>query len=406
MYNFILYRSEKTLKIANYKDIMNDSYISCDLALIGVNLELKRDVKLKIDGKGIIKTISSKPMTYPIDLLELNSLELMIPGLINSHVHIGDSFAKEKGFNKPLHEVVAPPNGIKHRLLGNTSNHIKILGIKKAVESMIQNGITCFVDFREGGIDGINLLKEALSDSPMDYLIFGRFEVESQIQSVYNLGDGIGLVTYKIVTEDIKKELEKCKKLFKKKIACHCAEKERKTTILKRIFQDNLIDIIVHGTKLEKPDLQLIQEKNISIVLCPRSNGYFGVGFPPISEILELRIPISIGTDNIMANSPNLFEELRYLYMISRVIEKSHNLNAIEMLKMITVNAAKNFGLDSMGTISEGKYANFFVIDLKDPNFFVPIIQKEEIFPIITQRLDSSNIKMTYIRGKLVYEKL
>ncbi|GAG56246.1 unnamed protein product, partial [marine sediment metagenome] len=104
--------------------------------LIGDNLDLKKNIDMEIDNKGRIIDISfSNPGKF-IDLSEKELNYLMIPGFINSHVHIGDSFAKELGFNKDLVEVIAPPNGIKHKLLKQTPKEIKIKGIKKAVLEM------------------------------------------------------------------------------------------------------------------------------------------------------------------------------------------------------------------------------------------------------------------------------
>ena len=39
---------------------------------------------------------------------------------------------------------------------------------------MLSNGITCFIDFREEGVKGVNLLKKALEKSPINYLVLGR----------------------------------------------------------------------------------------------------------------------------------------------------------------------------------------------------------------------------------------
>jgi cytosine/adenosine deaminase-related metal-dependent hydrolase len=192
-------------------------------------------------------------------------------------------------------------------------------------------------------------------------------------------------------------------------IACHCAEKIRDPNLLDDIFSDNLVDVIIHGTKLIKKDLVKIQNEEKSLILCPRSNGYFGVGFPPITEILQLGIPISLGTDNIMVNNSDLFEEMRYLYRIFRVLgsyNKSIQLTSKELLKMVTINAAKNFRLESkLGSISRGKAADFFIVDLNSPNLYTNNLNKNNISDIIVQRIKSENIKKTYIKGEVVFER-
>ena len=48
---------------------------------------------------------------------------IIVPGLINCHTHIGDSFIKKSKVHltKNIKKLVAPPNGIKHRMLEHAS---------------------------------------------------------------------------------------------------------------------------------------------------------------------------------------------------------------------------------------------------------------------------------------------
>ena len=388
---------------------MPNSQIFSKFGLIGENLDLKENVSLEIDKEGRILNIDFKNPGKILDITPENKNNLMIPGFINSHVHVADNFAKEMGFNKELREIVAPPFGFKHKMLRQTPEDIKIKGIQNAAIEMLSNGITYFIDFREGGCDGVNLLKKALKQIPINYLILGRFEDESEIDSIFNLADGVGLASYNQITITNKKWVIESKRKFKKIIACHCAESNRNINLIKKMFNDNLVDVIVHGTKFIKEDLEKIKKEKKSLILCPRCNGYFGSGFPPIPEILKLGIPVSLGTDNLMVNNADLFEEMRYLYRISRVLcsyDKNIQLTSKELLKMVTINATKSFSLENkFGSISEGKSADFFLIDLNDPNLYSYNLDNDNIFNLITQRTKSENIKKTYIRGELVFER-
>ena len=388
---------------------MPNKRVFSKFALIGEDLVLKRDVFIEIDENGIILEINHKNPETSIEIAENTQNHLLLPGLINSHTHIGDNFAKELGFNKDLTEVVAPPFGLKHKLLRQTSEEIIIKGIKNATLEMLSNGITCFIDFREGGVDGVKLLKKTIEHFPIKCLIFGRFMDESEIDLIFELADGLGLASYDKISANNKKFVSKSKQNTKKLISCHCAERNRNLRLISDMFNDNLVDIIVHGTKFIKEDLERIQKEKISFVLCPRCNGYFGVGFPPITEILRLKIPISLGTDNLMVNNSDLFEEMRYLYRISRVLgsyDKTIQLTSKELLKMVTINAAKNFHLETKhGAISVGRYADFFVINLNDSNLYVNELDESNILDLIVQRTRSENIIKTYIKGEVVFER-
>ena len=116
---------------------MPTSHIFCKYGLIGDNLDLKENISLEINNEGkILKLIFDEP-SKGLDISAKDQGLLMIPGFINSHVHIGDNFAKERGFNKNLIEIVAPPFGLKHKLLRQTSEDIKIIGIQNAIYNRV-----------------------------------------------------------------------------------------------------------------------------------------------------------------------------------------------------------------------------------------------------------------------------
>ena len=385
---------------------MPNKTISSEYGLIGVELEIKKDIELIINEEGKIEEITFKDLEDGEIISNENGFSILVPGFINSHVHIGDAFAKEMGYNMDLAEVVAPPFGLKHKLYRQTAEEVKIKGIQNAASEMISNGTTFFVDFREEGVEGVKILKTALSQSPIKYLTLGRYMDESEIESIFDLADGVGLSSYDKVTPQNKRFVVASKERTKKLMACHVAEKNRDNNILNRILEDNLVEVIIHGTKFIRPDLEKIKENKKSLILCPRCNGYFGVGFPPIPDILKLEIPISLGTDNLMINNSNLFEEIRYFYRISRVLcaySKDIQIDAQGLLKMVTINAAKIFSLeDDIGSISEGKSADLFKIDLSEPNFYVNQPKKDMLYPLIVERTTPKNIKNVFINGKSV----
>ncbi len=389
---------------------MSNTTIRSNFGVIGEKLELKKNISIELDDNGKITDIFYDNIEEDIDLSRQKQISLLIPGLINSHVHICDSFAKEQGFNKDLIETVAPPNGIKHVLLSKTSKEIKMHGIREAALEMLASGITMFFDFRENGLSGIILLKEALQNSPINYRILGRFNDTTEVEPVLKSADGLGFASYDQLSSENKEIIRSLKSEYLDKIiATHDAELSRDELLFNQIINDQLIDVIIHGTHYRKDDLERLKKKNISLVLCPRCNGYFGSGFPPINEIYYLEIPISLGTDNVMANNIDLFEEMRYLYRISRVLavhKDCKNISSKDLLEMVTITAARNLGVEKeFGSISEGKYADFFLVDLSDPNYYTYKIDEENIYNIFVQRTKSENIKKTYIKGEVEFER-
>ena len=87
---------------------------------------------------------------------------------------MGDSIAKDCGDGRSIGEIVKPPDGLKHRILdeSNPSNVVK--SIERTMEDMLKSGTSTFVDFREGGFEGIELINEASKDLPIRKIVLGR----------------------------------------------------------------------------------------------------------------------------------------------------------------------------------------------------------------------------------------
>ena len=50
--------------------------------------------------------------------------------------------------------------------------------------------------------------------------------------------------------------------------------------------------------------------------------------------------------------------------------------------------------------------ADFFLVDLNEPNLYTKNLNNSNIYDVIVQRLKSENIKKTYIKGEVVFERI
>jgi cytosine/adenosine deaminase-related metal-dependent hydrolase len=374
---------------------------------------------------------------------------LVIPGFINSHTHIADSIGKDISISSTFDEMINPIYGIKKKILNKSiKEHLKYF-IRTSAISMMIKGTIYFVDFREGGPEGIELLKESIQDLPIKSVILGRIDYyfdlkkilknEKQTEKkdideksyklpklsleslsrVLELSDGLGLsganenTDYSLKQYKYKvKEFNKNNYLIHKKkiIAIHAAES--KSTIkfsklltgkteVERIINFLKPDILIHMTQANLQDLTLVLHNNVNIVLCPRSNGILGNGIPDVVTMLKLGFKISIGTDNIMLNSPDLLQELDYLWKVikSRSSKYSNSIDPKELLKMITVNPGEMFNLNS-GSIQIGKCADLLFID----KYHIDLQPIHNIYSSIIHRLSYGAIKAIMINGRFINE--
>ena len=143
--------------------------------LSGQELDFVSNTNVRIQNK-LFKKIQPKITSITKEKsIDCEGL-LMIPGFINAHTHIGDSIGKDITLNSSVDEKIHPVFGAKSKILKNTSNENLGNFMKNTCHSMIRKGITTFVDFREGGLDGVILLKKVLSDIPLRSIILGRME--------------------------------------------------------------------------------------------------------------------------------------------------------------------------------------------------------------------------------------
>jgi cytosine/adenosine deaminase-related metal-dependent hydrolase len=269
--------------------------------------------------------------------------DIILPAFVNAHTHVGDSIAKEAGEGLSLEELVAPPDGLKHRLLRAADRTEKVDAMRRSLQFMETSGTTSFIDFREGGVPGVEALREAAHGLGVDPVILGREEVAAMERS-----DGFGASG--AADADFTRERNataEAGKLF----GIHAGEVDA-DDINPALDLDP--DFLVHMVHAEGIHLDRVADSEIPVVVCPRSNLVTGVGVPPIAELAE-RTTVALGTDNVFLNSPSMFREMAFAAKLADV-------SAREVLRMATVNGAEIAGLNC-GLIAEGRDADLLVLD-------------------------------------------
>jgi cytosine/adenosine deaminase-related metal-dependent hydrolase len=352
---------------------------------------------------------------------------LAIPGFINAHTHIGDSLGKDIGVDSTFETRIHPIYGIKNKILRKSKRAHLVKFMRSSAMSMMRNGIIAFADFREGGLEGIEQFRDAISGLSIKAIVLGRPEfyqdvskdfvknpklpqdVIDLVSKIANKSDGIGISGANENTDNSLNEYGKVvrKNSLKKKIliGIHAAESLETTkksiditgkTEVQRIVSKLLPNFIVHLTHASDNDFELVARKQIGIVVCPRANGTLGVGIPRIAKMLSSGCCVGIGTDNIMINSPDMFRELDYVWKLSRTLA-DQPIPAREILKMATVNGAKILHLNS-GAITTGKSADILFIDKNN----LDVSPMHDPHVSVIHRANANSILNVMINGKFI----
>ena len=387
--------------------------------LYGNNLKFIEQTNVLITNNTFQK-ITSKIKPTKNKVVKCDGL-LLIPGLINSHTHIGDSIAKDIALNKDPDSKINPIFGIKQKILRETEPKKLTYFMRKTVKSMLKKGITTFVDFREGGSEGVLLIQKALSNIPIRAIILGRIELyqskdqikknipisqsyQNKIESLLTNCDGIGISGSNENSDSALKQLSKTKKTR----AIHCAETEQsylksKQTTKKTEPERCMLlkpDFLVHMTYASKSDLKLVSKKIRGIVVCPRANASLAEGIPNVEQMMKMNCNVAIGTDNLMINSPDLFREMDFSWKVTMGIYKKR-VEPKKILKMATVNAGKLLN-KKIGCIKEGYMADAVFIKKKD----LDLDPLQNPHASIVHRASENSIQAVMIGGKIVHGKL
>ena len=157
------------------------------------------------------------------------------------------------------------------------------------------------MDFREGGQRGIEAFE--MHDYLGTSILLGRPSEDDNlpgkhagISSLADVGDLALLMSSQARSRD-------------GLVGIHHSENEHEN--IEKLLQLNP-DFVVHLCHATDEDLEKLKESNISVVVCPRSNYYFG-NRAPLEKMIEIGLDLGFGTDNGMICSVNMLDEIRFI---------------------------------------------------------------------------------------------
>jgi cytosine/adenosine deaminase-related metal-dependent hydrolase len=120
--------------------------------------------------------------------------------------------------------------------------------------------------------------------------------------------------------------------------------------------------MLVHGVQLADDSLGRVRDLGATLVTCPRSNQWVGVGAPPIERFYISGVPVAVGTDSLASvEDLNLFSELKAMRWLAPGVP------APRLIESATLVGARALGLDhELGSLAPGKLAEVVAVALPD----------------------------------------
>ncbi len=381
----------------------------------------------KIIDIGYLEDIKNK---YPNEEIEnLGENSVLMPGLINSHIHLefssNSTTLKYGNFMIWLNSVIAS----RDKLIEKSTSKL----ISQKLNKMLKTGTTTI-----GAISSYGLDMEACLKTPINTVFFSEVigskadmidtlfsDFKARLQSAKkNLKDNfipaIAIHSPYSVHPFLLRETLKIAKEENLAVSSHFLESPEEYEWLHKdsggfldffknfLGQDKAVSrpmeflehfkdlnslSFTHCVEASEHDLEKIKSLGAIINHCPTSNRLLTNKKLNIDKLIEKDIPFSLGTDGLSSNnSLSMFDELRNALMVHG------DKDVIELSKILIRSATKN-GSDALGLnkgeLSKGKDADIISLILPDE-----IEDKEYLYMNII--LHTKFVNKTIIRGENV----
>ena len=344
---------------------------------------------------------------------------LLMPGFKNAHTHSPMTFLRSYADDLPLQEwlekAIFP---LEDKLQPGDQYHLA----KVAFAEYLTSGITACFDMYYSPIE----TAKAAIDTGFRAVLVGtvtkyKESVEEMKAAYKTINQMNSLVRYELgfhaeytANEEILKELARASEELKAPIWSHISETalEVEECIIRHgMTPAAYIESLglykhggggFHGVHFREEDFAVYKRNNLTVVTNPSANTKLASGIAPVARFLKEKINVAIGTDGPASNNAlDFFREMFLVTGLAKLREQDASVvNAIDVLKMATVNGAHALGLHDADILAKGKLADMIMIDLMTPNM-QPINNIEKN---IVYSGSKSNVYMTMINGKILYE--
>ena len=353
-----------------------------------------------IEGNVIKEIGSTKEMKGKYsdhEFIDANK-KVIMPGLINTHMHIYSSFARGMAVpGKPSENFMEILENLWWRLDKKLTLEDTKYSAYSTYIDCIKNGVTTVFDHHaspfaiEGSLftikdvaknlgirtnlcyevsdrDGLKTIDQGIQEN-VNFIKFAKDDESDMVKGMFGLHAAFTLSD---------ETLEKCANEMANLDAgyhVHTAEgiddviinKEKyNKKVVQRLNDFNILNdktIAVHCIHIDSEEMELIKENKSFVVHNPESNMGNAVGCAPVVHLLNKGITVGLGTDGYTSD---MFESLKVANIIHKHQLRDPRVGWAEAPTMLFENnrkiASKHYKKD-LGVLKEGAYADVIVVD-------------------------------------------
>jgi 5-methylthioadenosine/S-adenosylhomocysteine deaminase len=321
----------------------------------------------------------------------------LLPGLVNGHTHLSQTFVRGLADDKPLlawlKQVMWPIQG------AITPDDMRLASLLGLVENL-RCGATAVVQHHKithshAHVDaaaeaakavGLRMLLARgwvdVGDScePPDELVEGMASLRERWHNAADgrITVGFGPLAPWRCTDETTRRTVALARQWGMSTHIHVAETQdeidmlHQRTGLRHVEWLHTLDALgpdihlVHAVWVTDHELDLIAASDALVVHCPVSNMYLASGVAPVRKMLDRGISVALATDGPGSeNSQDMMETLKVAALLAKVSTGDANaLLPSDVLGMATVAGARLFGRDDLGRIVPGAVADLTLVNL------------------------------------------
>ena len=390
------------------------------LDMIG-EIPIPKERDIFIEGNRITR-IEEKIDEQADKIIDCNK-NLVMPGLVNTHNHLGMSifrgYKDDKRLMDWLNNVIFP---IEDKLIeedfywnsyesclellktGTTTCNDMYFGMRDVIKSIEDSGIRAVVSWCITDDSIKTKLEETLEYcKKYNYNKNSKINVYASAHAPYTCNPN----TIKLIV-DLAKEagtgihIHLSETLDEEK---QIREKYGKTATeyLNDLSVFEVPVILAHGVHLSQSDINIIKNIKGGISHNPISNCKLASGICDVTNLRKNGIKVGLGTDGTGSTTTlDLFEEMKIAAYLQKIkYMDAEVIKAYDILKMATIEGAEVLGLqDEIGTIEVGKKADIIIIDISDLRF----TPENDIATTLVYAANGNDVLTTIVDGKVIME--
>jgi 5-methylthioadenosine/S-adenosylhomocysteine deaminase len=350
------------------------------------------DASIAIQGNRILAIDSAAavarefPRAQRIDL----SGRLLLPGLINAHLH--PELHLLKGLLEELHLhdwADAKPFEAALALLSSSAGRwMQVAGIRAALADCALTGTTYVAGY------GVTLGGDDATAAALGELgLRGQVTVrDAEFQPVPP--DGRGRI-FRLHAEEAltPAELQAAAIAHDRgeRLVMHAAETEHRlklvverfgTTTVRLLDQYGLLSsrmLLSHAIFVDEEERELLARRQVPVISSPAAELKLSDGIAPIRDYVARGITVALGTDSAVCNNSNdMFLEMRQLGLTQKLRYGADSVPAEQILRLATRHGAQALGeAGRLGVLVPGAQADLIAVSTRNPRV-QPLIHRAD----------------------------